>query len=302
MIADLTPLERRAEAFGISRVALNLGITIGPLVAAPLITLDPGIRLTFLSAGTVCDVFLLMVIFPFKETRPAAARCVSVRAVFGGYGAVLRDRRMLVFCLVALLPLYGFGPIWVTMPIMLGDLHGVSAQQWGFAMVVYGAATAALQYPVVRIVGRRDHMLLMALSSLCIVLGLGGSALAPWPWTLAFVAFISFGIVLFIPFSSTIFSHLAPAELRDRYMGFWTLAYMGGYAIGSLLGGWALDAVRGEGGVPGDRRGRGARCDAAPAAAGAGRERGAGGGGGTGLRSARRRTALRAAGDRKSVV
>lgn len=157
MIADLTPRERRAEAFSISRVALNLGITIGPLVAAPLITLDPGIRLTFLSAGTVRDVFLLMVIFPFKETRPAAARCVSVRAVFGGYGAVLRDRRMLVFCLVAL-PLYGFGPIWVTMPIMLGDLHGVSAQQWGFAMVVYGAATAALQYPVVRIVGRRDHI------------------------------------------------------------------------------------------------------------------------------------------------
>jgi len=185
MIADLTPLERRAEAFGISRVALNLGITIGPLVAAPLIALDPGIRLTFLSAGTVRDVFLLMVIFPFKETRPAAARCVSVRAVFGGYGAVLRDRRMLVFCLVALLPLYGFGPIWVTMPIMLGDLHGVSAQQWGFAMVVYGAATAALQYPVVRIVGRRDHMLLMALSSLCIVLGLGARRSPPgrgrWP-------------------------------------------------------------------------------------------------------------------------
>jgi len=59
---------------------------------------------------------------------------------------------------------------------------------------------------------------------------------------------ISFGIVLFIPFSSTIFSHLAPAELRDRYMGFWTLAYMGGYAIGPLLGGWALDTVPGGGG------------------------------------------------------
>ena len=58
---------------------------------------------------------------------------------------------------------------------------------------------------------------------------------------------ISFGIVLFIPFSSTIVSHLAPAELRGRYMGFWTLVYMGGYAIGPLLGGWALDALGGRG-------------------------------------------------------
>ena len=247
MIADLTPLERRAEAFSISRVALNLGITMGPLIAAPLITLDPTFRLNFLGAGAVCGVFLLMVIFLFRETRPAAARGTSVGAVFGGYGAVLRDRRMVVFCLVALLPLYGFGQIWVTMPIMLGDLHGVSAQQWSLAMVLYGASTAILQYPVVRIVGRRDHMLLMALGSLCIGLGLGGSAFAPWPWTLAFVALISFGIVLFIPFSSTIVSHLAPAALRGRYMGMWTLVYMGGYAIGPLFGGWALDALGGRG-------------------------------------------------------
>ena len=247
MIADLTTLERRAEAFSVSRVALNVGVTIGPLIAAPLIILDPSFRLTFLAAGAVCGIFLLMVIFFFKETRPATTRSVSIRVVFGGYGAVLHDRRMLVFCLVALLPLYGFGQIWVTMPIMLGDLHGVSAQQWGFAMVVYGAATAVLQYPVVRMVERRDHMLLMALASLCIGLGLGGSALAPWPWTLAFVALISLGIVLFIPFSSTIVSHLAPAELRGRYMGVWTLVYMGGYAIGPLFGGWALDALGGRG-------------------------------------------------------
>ena len=247
MIADLTPLARRAEAFSISRVALNLGITIGPLIAAPLIILDPTFRLNFLGAGAVCGVFLLMVVFLFKETRPAAAHRVSIRSAFGGYGSVLRDRRMVVFCLVALLPLYGFGQIWVTLPIMLGDLHGVSAQQWGFALVLYGATTAVLQYPVVRIVGRRDHMLLMALASLCIGLGLGGSAFAPWPWTLAFVAVISLGIVLFTPFSATIVSRLAPAELRGRYMGAWTLVYVGGYALGPLLGGWALDTLGGRG-------------------------------------------------------
>ena len=39
MVTDLTPLSRRAEAFSISRVALNAGITVGPLVAAPLICL-----------------------------------------------------------------------------------------------------------------------------------------------------------------------------------------------------------------------------------------------------------------------
>ena len=44
---------------------------------------------------------------------------VSITAAFRGYGAVLRDRHMLAFCLIALLPLYAFGQIWATMPVML---------------------------------------------------------------------------------------------------------------------------------------------------------------------------------------
>ena len=247
MIADLTPPERRAEAFSISRVALNAGITIGPLIAAPLIVIDPTFRLPFLAAGAVCGVFLMMVIFLFKETRPASVRAVSISASFRGYGEVLRDRRMLGFCLVALLPLYGFGQIWVTTPIMLGDLHGVTAQMWGIALVVYGASTAILQYPVIRIVGHRDHMLLMALSCVATGLGMGGAAFAPWPATLLCVVSISFGIVLLIPIASTVVSRLAPAELRGRYMGVWTLVYMGGYALGPLIGGWALDQLGGRG-------------------------------------------------------
>ena len=247
MIADLTPLERRAEAFSISRVALNAGMTVGPLLAAPLIVLDPSFRLAFLSGGVVCGIFLLMAVFLLKETRPPSLRAASIVASFGGYGQVLRDRRMLAFCLVALLPLYGFGQISVTLPIMLGDLHGVSAQRWSIALVVYGASTATLQYPVIRWLRKGDRMLLLALASSSSGLGMGAAAFVAWPATLLCVVAISFGIVLLIPISSTVVSHLAPVRLRGRYMGVWTLVYMGGYALGPLVGGWALDALGGRG-------------------------------------------------------
>jgi MFS family permease len=245
MVADLTPLSRRAEAFSVSRVAMNVGITLGPLVAAPLIALDPTFRTSFLGAGLVCGIFLVMVLTLFKETRPPGAGRGSIGSAFRGYGQVLRDRRMLAFCAVALLPLYGFGQIWVTLPIVLVDLHGVSAGMWGILLVVYGASTAILQYPVVRVLGRVDHMLLLALASLCIGLGAGSAALVPWPLTFACIITVSFGIVLLVPISSTVVSHLAPTALRGRYMGFWTMVYIGGYALGPLLGGWAMDALGG---------------------------------------------------------
>jgi MFS family permease len=247
MVTDLTPLSRRAEAFSITRVALNTGITIGPLMATPLIALDPTFRTSFLGAGLVCGIFLVMVLTLFKETRPPSAGRGSFGSAFRGYGDVVRDRSMLAFCAVALLPLYGFGQIWVTMPIVIGELHGVSAGMWGILLVAYGAFTAVLQYPLVRVLGRVDHMLLLALASLCIGIGTGSAAFVPWPFTFACMIAISFGIVLLVPISSTVVSHMAPTALRGRYMGFWTLVYIGGYALGPLLGGWAMDALGGRG-------------------------------------------------------
>jgi len=247
MVADLTPLPRRAEAFSISRVALNAGITLGPLAAAPLIALDPTFRLPFLAAGAVCGLCLLFVLTLLRETRPPETKRLSVVAAFAGYGLVLRDRRMVAFCLVALLPLFGFGQIWVTMPIMLGDLHGVSAQQWALLMVVYGVAMATLQYPVIRLFSKYDHMWLMSLSALFIGAGMGAAAFVPYPATFACMFLICLGIVLLIPISSTVVSNLSPADLRGRYMGMWTLVYMGGYAMGPLLGGWAMAQLGGRG-------------------------------------------------------
>jgi MFS family permease len=113
------------------------------------------------------------------------------------------------------------------------------------ALVVYGLCMVVVQYPVVRVAGRRDLMLALALSCLAQGLGIGIAPFVPWPATLACIAAIAFGVVLLIPIASAVVSRLAPVELRGRYMGVWTLVYMGGYAIGPLLGGWALDRLGG---------------------------------------------------------
>ena len=171
VIADVTTAKQRTEAFSVSRVALNGGITVGPLIALPLLALDPSYRLNFFASGIVCAAFLLIVILRLRETRPETVEAVSVTAAFRGYGAVLRDRHMLVFCIIALLPLYAFGQIWATMPVMLADLHGVTAQRWSVAMAVYGISIVVLQYPVIRVLRDADHMLLMALA--CVAMGTG---------------------------------------------------------------------------------------------------------------------------------
>jgi MFS family permease len=240
MIADLTALERRAEGFAINRVAMNVGMVVGPLAAVPLLDRDPSYRLLFAGGGLICAAVCVFALTVFSETRPARRSLAEERAA-GGYHTVLADRRFLAFCLVALLPLYAFGQIWVTLPLLLHGELGVSAQTWGVVLAFYGLVTAVLQYPLVRLLRGVAHLRLMALASALLGLGVGLVAFLPWGVaTFAAVATASAGVVLLIPISSTVVGALAPVQLRGRYMGFWTLIYMGGYALAPTLGGFAF--------------------------------------------------------------
>jgi MFS family permease len=111
-------------------------------------------------------------------------------------------------------------------------------------LALYALTGTVLQYPVVRLVHRRDSMLLMACASVLIGVGLGGAVLVPFGWaTRGLFMAVAVGVMLFIPISTTVVSRLAPADLRGRYMGAWTLVWLAGYALGPLFGGMALDTL-----------------------------------------------------------
>jgi len=245
MVADLVPFRRRAEAYSITRVAVHIGMVAGPLTASALIARDPTYRTLFLTGASICLVFVLIVAAGFRETRPAATRAdSSLRATARGYGVVLRDRRFLVFCAIALLPLYGFGQIWTILPVMLRNAQDMPAQTWGLVVAFYGVSVAIFQYPVIRLLRAKDHVVLMAVASALVGLGLGGAVLVPWgPLTFVAVFVLGQGVLLLVPISSAVSAAMAPVALRGRYMGTWILAQEAGYALGPTFGGMAMDGL-----------------------------------------------------------
>ena len=108
----------------------------------------------------------------------------------------------------------------------------------------------------------RNRMLLLAVSSALLAVGIGGSAFAGPMWSLVvFIVFLSLGETLLSPVASAEVADLAPEAVRGRYMGVWTVVWNGGAALGPAFGGWAMDTCR---------RARGVRR---PARRGAGRRR-----------------------------
>lgn len=244
MVADLIAVERRAEAYSITRVAQHIGMVVGPLAAALLLAAGFSYRWLFVGGAVICAAYVVLMLLTFKETKPQVRHHEPLGRTLSDYRSVLKDRGFLAFCLLALLPLFGFGQIWVTLPIALREQHGVTPQAWAWLLTFYALTVAVLQYPIIRLLRRRNLIMVVAAASLFVGSGMLGVVTAPpGALTFFFIFCVSLGVMLLIPVAPTVAAEFAPVPLRGRYMGVWTLTQQSGYALGPLCGGVALDTL-----------------------------------------------------------
>ncbi len=249
MIADLLPPERRQEGFGVTRAAMNFGVVVGPVLAGQALGFGVSYRVLFLSAAAGCLLMVVMMAVWIRESRPVSA-AVRVRRADGhgraGYRAVLRDRVFLVFCLAAILPVFCIGNFGSIYAVYITDFLGVPSSSWAYLLTLNALIVVAIQIPLVSAVRSRNRMLLLAVSSALLAVGIGGSAFAGPMWSLVvFIVFLSLGETLLSPVASAEVADLAPEAVRGRYMGVWTVVWNGGAALGPAFGGWAMDTVGG---------------------------------------------------------
>jgi MFS family permease len=104
----------------------------------------------------------------------------------------------------------------------------------------------AIQYPLVRRLPERSHLRAVALASVLLGVGVGGAAFAADGWSLwLLMAVFSFGEMLFVPLSTSLVSGMTTVAERGRYMGAWSLVWIGGQALSPLVTGWSMDTFGG---------------------------------------------------------
>ncbi len=249
MIADLLPAEKRQEGFGVTRAAMNFGVVVGPVLAGQALGLGVSYRVLFLSAAAGCTLMVVMMAVWIRESRPASAR-QPVRRVDGerrgGYRTVFRDRVFIVFCLAAILPVFCIGNFGSIYAVYITSFLGLPSSEWAYLLTLNALIVVLVQIPLVAALSGRNRMVLLAVSSALLALGVGGSAFAGPLWSLVIlIVVLSLGETLLSPVASAEVADLAPEALRGRYMGVWTVVWNGGAALGPAFGGWAMDSFGG---------------------------------------------------------
>lgn len=227
----LTNPEQRKIAIALNRLAINLGMSIGPaaggMIAAasfPLLFVVDGA--TSIAAGLWLSVVLTR---PAFKDVPAAPEQRDAP----GLG---RDRRTLIFLAATLLTFIVFTQPDAAMPLfMVRDLH-LPVTYFGGVFVLNTLLIICLEVPLNLVMIRWSHRASLSLGIVLIAVGFGMlAAVTTKLGVAASVVIWTFGEMIFLPTAAAHIASEAPEGRRGQYLG----AYSMTFSVAMMMGPWA---------------------------------------------------------------
>jgi len=241
MIADILPIDKRADGFGILRVVMNLSATIGPAIGGVLAGVN--YLLLFITDSVISIITAIIVLVALPETKPALKQGQVQETVvqsFGGYGRVVRDKIFLAFIFLSTFTAIVYMQMNSTLSVFLRDVHAIPAQYYGYLLSINAAMVVLFQFSVTRRVKRFHPLLVMMAGNLFYAVGFGmfGFTSVYWQFMLAMVI-LTIGEMVNAPIMQTLVASIAPEDMRGRYIA----VFHTGWGIASAIGPWAAGVV-----------------------------------------------------------
>lgn len=238
ILTDLAPPPRRKAVFALNRLAINLGMSIGPAVGGFLAV--HSFRALFWLDGitSLLSAAVILLFVRVQETRHGPAPAGA-----GGEGRrVWRDAAFLGFIAAALPVLVVFFQHEGPLPIFLVRDLGYPESFYGLLFTVNTVLIVFVEVSLNLATAHWPHRRTFALGSLLYAVGFGALAvLHTRLGILATVVAWTFGEMMLLPAFSDYVAHVAPPARRGEYMGVWGLGIGLAFAFGPWIGTWVLD-------------------------------------------------------------
>lgn len=245
MVADMLPEEKRAQGFGILRVAFNLAVTIGPVIGG-FIAARSYLAL-FLTDAVISLLVAGLVFLYLPETKPAPhpdAPRESLAATFRGYARVLQDRVFVLFTGATLLMVLVYMNMNTTLGVYLREAHGVPEAGYGYLLSLNAAMVVLFQFWITRRIQRFPPMLVMAAGAALYAIGFAMYGfVSAYALFLLAMAIITVGEMIVMPVAQALSTNLAPEAMRGRYLAVYGFSWGVAYAIGPYLAGRLMDSA-----------------------------------------------------------
>ena len=237
MVADVVEPARRLEAYGLLRVAWNVGFAFGPMIGGVLLVFS--YSFTFLVSALISLGAGLIVAFmltesytpgPPKEHFTLVKEIRNVKVIF------------LVFCVVCIPMFLMSGQFGTTYTVFANERLHIDTFTIGMVFGLNGVMVVALQMPLARALERRDKYLAMTLGTVLYAVGYLFVAAATDGLTLAMtMVVITIGEMIVVPVSTHLTVSMSSETERGKYLGIFGLIGSFGWFGSTLVGGILYD-------------------------------------------------------------
>jgi MFS family permease len=239
-ISDEITSDRRKTAFALQRLAINLGMSIGPVAGGILSTINFHLlfyinALSSLAAGA----FLT---FSHFEKHISSEKATTEKKIVHQKVNVFADKRLLYF-LLALIPveIVFFQHIGALPLFIVSDL-GYTNAVFGFLTAINTVLIIFIEVPLNDSMRHWDDRKSLALGALLCGVGFGLMAFTNTiPPIVALIIIWTFGEMIFFPSSGEYVAKIAPEKQRGEYMGYFQMAFSFAFMVGPWLGATVLD-------------------------------------------------------------
>jgi MFS family permease len=248
MVADLSPLAQRGEAFAITRLADSIGLGLGVVLGGILITLAHAYRALLIADGLSFLIFFGILYVLIAETMQPN---LKQHAGLKGWKIALGDRRFLIYIAVNILITTYLAQINSTLPLYFKNF---ARQGSGFSELTISTLFAwhlglaiFLQLPIARWLKPYSYPQGLMISTVFWGVGFGliwVCGVAPAGgllWAVLGLGLMAIAMASYTPIASALVVSLAPDSLRGVYLSLNSQCWAIGYLIGPALGGVAMD-------------------------------------------------------------
>jgi MFS family permease len=244
LLAGLTPAARRAPAYALQRLAMNVGVALGGVAAGLIASVEHPQTFSVLFAID-CVTFLGYMVVLARVRAPG----LHEERLGGSWRAVLHDRVFTVFTLLnAAFMTVAISLAVELLPAFAKNVTHISEREVGIVFALDAIGVVLFQLPIVKLAEGRSRMRGFALMGTL----WAASLLAVWAagtWTRTTTAFGILAAVMLVfaageclhgAIHAPLSVDLAPPQLVGRYLAAASISWQIGWIVGPAAGGFLL--------------------------------------------------------------
>lgn len=235
-ISNESTSKQRKTAFALYRLAINLGMSIGPVLGGMLSEISYDL-LFYVDAGTSLSAGIFLTAAKWDIRKSETTETETLPELKSTFFSALADKPFLFFLLAALPVSIVYMQSMSTLPLFVVENLGFSNSTFGMLIAVNTVLIILIELPLNASMTNWKDENSLYLGALLTGIGFGALVFADsFLLLITSIVVWTFGEMIFFPGAAAMASEIAPAKRRGEYMGFYQMVFSLSFMLAPYLG------------------------------------------------------------------